>query len=76
MSTIPTFNDDIKPFFAQYLGQMRWRFDLTSYEQVKANADMIYSRIHSKSMPPPPFDPFSDEFIAGFKTWMENGFPE
>lgn len=76
MTQVPAFDTDIKPFFDQYVGQMRWRFDLTDYDQVKANAEMIYDRIHSKSMPPPPFQPFSDAFIADFKTWMDNGFPK
>jgi hypothetical protein len=74
--TTPTFTTDIRPYFSQYLGQMRWRFDLTDYDQVKANAAMIYDRIQSKSMPPPPFPPFPDMLSTNFKTWMDNGFPE
>lgn len=76
MSQVPTFTNDIKPFFSQYVGQMRWRFDLTDYDQVKANAEMIYGRIKGKNMPPPPFEPFPDSLITNFHTWMKNGYPE
>ena len=75
-TTTVSFAQDIKPFFERYVGNMRWRFDLTNYDQVKTNAGQIHSRIKGKSMPPPPFAPFSDEFIKDFEAWMEQGFPQ
>ena len=33
--------------FAQFVGEMRWRFDLTRYEDVRANAQMIYQYIRA-----------------------------
>ena len=71
-----SFANDISPYFQQYLGNMRWRFDLTDYEQVKSNAEQIYGRILSKTMPPPPFDPFADKFIASFKLWIDQNYPK
>ena len=47
-SKTPTFSDDIMPMFYQYAPRMRWRFDLTDYQDVKENADMIYDRIYPK----------------------------
>ena len=78
-TNIPTFENDIMPMFYQFAAQMRWRFDLTSHEDVKNNAEMIYERISSKSggavMPPPPFSPLSKAQITAFKDWMDNGYP-
>ena len=73
-----SFESEIKPLFAQFVGEMRWRLDLTRYEDVCANAPMIYAKIRSADpdgrMPPPPFDPLTIEQIACFKTWMDEGF--
>ena len=41
-----SFSNDIMPLFNQFKGQMMWRFDLTNYEHVKANASVIYGRIN------------------------------
>lgn len=68
-----SFANDIAPFFKQYRGQMMWRFDLTSYEDVKHNAELIYGRISSKDspMPPSPFPPLRKSVIEHFKAWMD-----
>jgi hypothetical protein len=70
-----SFSNDIMPIFNQFRGQMMWRFDLTNYEHVKANADIIYSRIKDKDspMPPPPFDPLTAEQIELFNQWKTGG---
>ena len=49
---------------------MMWRFDLTSYDAVKANANLIYGQISSTTnpMPPPPFDPLTAEQIQTSRT--------
>lgn len=77
--TSVSFDADIKPIFAQFVGEMRWRFDLTNYDDVRANAAQIYSFIRSSDpdgrMPPPPFEPLTLEQVARFKTWIDEGFP-
>jgi hypothetical protein len=74
MTTV-SFDADIKPLFAQFVGQMRWRLDLTRYEDVRMNASLIYQQILTQSMPPPPFQPLTVEQIGKFKTWIDQGFP-
>jgi len=69
-----SFSTDIQPLFNQFKGQMMWRFDLTNYDQVKANAQIIYGQISSNGMPPPPFDPLTLEQIQLFQQWMTEGF--
>lgn len=72
-----TFSNDIMPLFNQFKGQMMWRFDLTNYEHVKANARIIYDRIADPNlfgpMPPPPFDPLTPEQVQTFRRWMDEG---
>jgi hypothetical protein len=70
-----SFANDIMPLFKQFQGPMMWRFDLTSYDAVKANAQLIFDQISTKSMPPPPFPPLTDEQIATFAAWMKEGYP-
>ena len=80
MSNKPvTFSDDIMPLFNQFRGQMMWRFDLTNYDQVKANAQIINNRINNAAnygpMPPPPFDPLTPEQAQMFQQWIDDGCP-
>ena len=74
-----SFQNDIMPLFKQYQANMAWRFDITDYETVRANAQMIFDRLANVDglgfMPPPPMDPFSQDQIAMFKAWMDSGFP-
>ncbi len=74
-TTPVSYASDIRPELQRYLSQMRWRFDLTSYDDVKASAMQIYALISTKQMPPPPFSPFSPEFIAAFKGWIKQDYP-
>ena len=53
---------------------MMWRFDLTNYDQVRANAQVIYGRINGGGMPPPPFDPLTTDQIQLFQQWMAEGY--
>ncbi|MFT4924964.1 MAG: hypothetical protein ACI8WB_001054 [Phenylobacterium sp.] len=71
-----TFNKDIEPAFAPYRNQMMWRLDLTNYEAVKENAQLIWTQIESGSMPPPPREPFSQCFLDTYQQWMKNGCPQ
>lgn len=68
-----SFNNDIKPLFNQFEKQMMWRFDLTNYDHVKTNAQLIYGFISSQQMPPPPYDPLTLEQIQLFERWMDEG---
>lgn len=74
-----SFSSDIMPIFNQFRGQMMWRFDLTNYEHVKANATIINDRLANAAtygpMPPPPFDPLTKEQIQMFTQWMNEGCP-
>jgi hypothetical protein len=76
----PSFASDIRPVFAQFASEMRWRLDLTSYFDVHSNAQKIYDLISSADpdgrMPPPPFPPMSAEQIKTFKAWMDTGYKE
>jgi hypothetical protein len=74
-----SFENDVMPILFQFKGQMMWRLDLTSYEQVKANAQLIYDVItagpdspHTR-MPAPPFPPLTESQIQTFKQWMVDG---
>lgn len=71
-----TFNPDIKNIFRNFKSNMSWRLDLTKYEDVKINADKIYNLIETKQMPPPSYNPLSDDEIKMFKQWMDDGYPE
>jgi hypothetical protein len=70
-----SFEKDIVPIFRQFRGSMMWRLDLTRYEDVKANAAVIFVQITTQQMPPPPYPLLTTAQIVLFKTWMEGGFP-
>ena len=74
-SATVSFANDIGPLFKQFQGPMMWRLDMTSYEAVKANAQLIFDQISSNLMPPPPFPPLTAEQIASFAAWMKQDFP-
>jgi hypothetical protein len=72
-----SFAEDIAPVFLQYRAQMMWRFDLTRYDDVKGNAAIINAMIQPPSaMPPPPFPPFSADFITLFGLWIDQHCPQ
>jgi hypothetical protein len=52
---------------------MAWRFDLANYDDVKANASIINEFISTNQMPPPPYPPFSSDFLAAFANWVNSG---
>lgn len=84
----PTFEDDIAPPLFEYVGPMAWRFDLSSYDDVKANAKIIYGQIQygpppgpglppaAPGMPPPPYPPFEQSYIDLFGKWIQAGCPK
>jgi hypothetical protein len=73
-----SFSKDIAPIFNQFRGQMMWRFDLTNYEHVKANASVIHRRLSQADiygpMPPPPLDPLTSDQIQLFEQWISDGY--
>ncbi|HEX6097293.1 MAG TPA: hypothetical protein VF432_13270 [Thermoanaerobaculia bacterium] len=77
-----SFQNDVAPMFSPFQAAMRWRFNLLDYDNVKANATIIYARISVTEsptgqipMPPPPFTPLTSAQVATFRQWMEEGFP-
>lgn len=70
-----SFERDIRPLFRDGdIASMSSVFDLSSYEDVRANADAIYERLDNGSMPcdgawPP-------EQVELFRAWIDAGFPE
>ncbi len=71
---MPTFARDIRPLFRDTdIQEMQFAFDLSQYEDVKANADGIYDRLAEGSMPCDAAWP--DDRIALFRQWMDQGYP-
>lgn len=69
---------DIQGMFAPFASQMMWRFNLNSYDDVAANAEIILLRISSPGMimPPPPFPPLSTAQIQTFRNWVNDKCPQ
>ncbi|MGB0385044.1 MAG: ferritin-like domain-containing protein, partial [Ardenticatenaceae bacterium] len=77
ITSTPTWEHDIKDFFTEEdIQAMSWKFDLGKYEDVRDNADDIYSRItldsdDPKLMPPKAHGgPWSQSKIDTFNAWM------
>jgi hypothetical protein len=69
-----SFAKDIRPLFRDspdVEAMKSFGLDLSSYDDVKANADAIYSRLEDGSMPCD--DPWPKEQVARFKQWMDDG---
>ncbi|HET9627258.1 MAG TPA: hypothetical protein VFP84_38120 [Kofleriaceae bacterium] len=69
-----SFARDIRPMFEPFAAAMMWRFDLTDYTAVMANASTITGRIaDGGGMPPPPFPPLTAAQVQQFKDWVSQG---
>jgi hypothetical protein len=69
-----SFADDIRPLFRDSpdIDSMKdFGLDLSSYEDVKAKAGVIYARLADGSMPCD--HPWPKEQIAFFRQWMDEG---
>jgi hypothetical protein len=69
-----SFANDIRPLFRDSpdVDSMKdYGLDLSSYADVKAQADAIYSRLEDGSMPCDAAWPKAQ--IAKFKQWMDDG---
>ncbi len=70
----PSFERDIRPLFrSKDIESMSAAFDLSSYEDVRTNADRIYGALADGSMPcdgawPP-------EQLERFRGWIDAGRP-
>jgi hypothetical protein len=53
---------------------MKFAFDLSSYDDVRENAEAIYERVADGSMPCDSRWP--SEQVATFRSWMDAGMPE
>ena len=68
------FAQDIRPLFRERdINSMSFAFDLSSYDDVRGNAEAIYARLANGSMPcdgswPP-------ENVERFRSWIDNGSP-
>jgi hypothetical protein len=48
--------------------------DLSNYTSVRTNGSKIYDMVSHKRMPPG--NPWNDQYIQSFQTWMNAGYPE
>jgi hypothetical protein len=68
------FAQDIRPLFRDRdVRSMSFAFDLSSYEDVRTNAEEIYERLADGSMPCDRSWP--SENVERFRTWIDNGSP-
>jgi hypothetical protein len=71
---LASFEADIRPLFRpQDVEEMSWAFDLSSYEDVRANAEAIYQRLADGSMPCD--GPWDDAQVQRFREWIDAGAP-
>jgi hypothetical protein len=69
-----SFAKDIRPLFRESpdIDAMKgFGLDLSSYDDVKAQAEAIYSRLEDESMPCD--EPWPKEQIARFRQWIDDG---
>jgi hypothetical protein len=73
---MPTsFANDIQPLFRDIpdVDSMQgYGLDLSSYEEVKARASEIYTRLADGSMPCD--EPWTPDRLSLFKVWMDEGY--
>jgi len=68
------FASDIRPLFRERdINSMSFAFDLSSYDDVRANAEAIYERLADGSMPCDGRWPAED--VERFRTWIDSGSP-
>ena len=64
---------DIRPLFSDRdIDSMSSRFDLSSYEDVRANAERIDERLADGTMRC--YGPWPADDVERFRTWIEGGF--
>jgi Ferritin-like len=69
-----TYEQNIRQLFRDRdIQSMSFAFDLSSYDDVRANAEAIYEKLAEGSMPCD--GPWPAEDVARFRTWIDNGSP-
>ena len=69
------FEADIRPLFRPEDSEaMSFAFDLSSYEEVRENAEEIYGRLADGTMPCDA--PWPEEDVERFRAWIDGGMPE
>ena len=70
-----SYEQDIRPLFRDRdINSMSFAFDLSSYEDVRANAEAIYGRLAAGSMPCDGRWPVED--VERFRSWIDSGSPQ
>ena len=68
------FEQDIRPLFRDSdVAAMSSMIDLSSYDDVRSNADAIYRRVSEGSMPCD--GPWPENKVELFRSWMDAGTP-
>jgi hypothetical protein len=69
-----TYEQNIRPLFRDRdIQSMSFVFDLSSYDDVRANAQAIYEKLAAGSMPCD--SPWPAEDVERFRTWIDNDMP-
>jgi hypothetical protein len=69
-----TYEQNIRRLFRDRdIQSMSFAFDLSSYDDVRANAEAIYEKLAAGSMPCD--GPWPAEDVERFRTWIDNGSP-
>jgi hypothetical protein len=70
-----SFASDVRPLFRDKdIKSMKFMLDLSSYDDVKQNADGILATVENDSMPCD--QQWTPEQVAVLKGWIDDGFPE
>jgi hypothetical protein len=70
-----TYEQDIRPLFRDRdIRSMSFAFDLSSYDDLRQNAEAIYERLADGTMPCDGAWPSED--VARFRRWIDDGFPQ
>jgi hypothetical protein len=69
-----SFAEDVKPLFREEdRSSMDFAFDLWSYDDVKANAELILERVADGTMPCD--EAWSEDKVQVFRSWIAEGCP-
>jgi Ferritin-like len=69
-----TYEQDIRQLFRDRdIQSMKFAFDLSSYGDVRANAEAIYEKLAAGTMPCD--GPWPAEDVERFRTWIDSGSP-
>jgi hypothetical protein len=71
---LPTWDRDICQLFRKKdVESMAWKFDLSSYDDVRSNADDIYAQVAQGTMPCD--GPWTPQNVQRFGEWIDAGAP-